>query len=66
MRVCCVQQDWSEVVGTLTELLKNETALLVRQMDLRNWYMQYMHAKITEIEDVLIAKVKDTVEAQNP
>eukprot|EP00041_Stephanoeca_diplocostata_P006664 m.90895 g.90895 ORF g.90895 m.90895 type:complete len:62 (+) comp16479_c0_seq1:486-671(+) len=60
MCILHLRQDWSQVVETLTQMLENETALLMRQIELRNWYTTYMHAKITEIEDELMAKVNQT------
>ena len=52
-----IVQDWDEVVNKLHELQSNQTALLERQAALQRWYVDYMHTKIVEIEDVLIEKM---------
>lgn len=51
-----VIQDWDEVVDTMLALESNQTALLERQMALREWYYRYMHGKIEEMEDALANK----------
>ena len=51
-----VIQDWDTLIATMIELESNQTALLQRQLDLRKWYQTFMHNKITEMEDGLIAK----------
>lgn len=43
-------QNWDEVVGVMLKLDSNQSALLERQLSLRKWYIQYMHAKTQEIE----------------
>jgi hypothetical protein len=52
-----VVQNWDDVVAKLHDLESNHTALLERQAALQRWYVDYMHNKIVEIEDVLIEKM---------
>jgi len=51
-----VVQDWDALIPTMIKLEANQTALLQRQLDLRGWYRTFMHGKISEMEDALIAK----------
>ena len=52
-----VVQNWEDVVDKMHELESNQTALLERQAALQRWYADYMHNKIFEMEEVLLAKM---------
>eukprot|EP00039_Didymoeca_costata_P024034 m.9046 g.9046 ORF g.9046 m.9046 type:complete len:610 (+) comp3998_c0_seq1:232-2061(+) len=54
-----VIQDWDEVVDKMLELEKQPEKLLERQTQLKKWYTEYMHNKITEMEDIVLEKIKD-------
>ena len=45
------------MVEVMHDLESNATALLERQVHLKQWYEQYMHDKIAEMEDALLAKM---------
>lgn len=50
--------NWDTLVETMIRLERNQTALLERQIQLREWYYHFMHSKITEMEDAIASSIE--------
>ena len=52
-----VVNTWDEVVPALLALLADPAALQGRQARMATWYNMFMHRKITEVEDSILARL---------
>ena len=51
-------ESWDELVPKMLALWKDPAALRARQLKLLEWYRDYMHSKVAEIENELVNRRK--------